>query len=150
MYEPTYRATSHYFTHVTPEDAASSPVFVDPCCMSIWFLVLCIAYHFHPHNVPAANTPGFRQLQAMRAAGVDPTIKWYDLARRAFAIEHGYWLKSVNALQAACLFITLGQGNNEWLRMVAQMTVVSARDVGLHRLGTAKCVDGMTTAAFVR
>lgn len=132
------------------EEVLQSPLFADPAAFAVWLLVLCVGYHFHPHNGPTSSTPGFAGVHAMRNSGVDPTRHWQDLARRAFAIERTYAIRSISGLQAACLFTLLGERDSAWVRMVGHVALTGAREMGMARLGAATCVTGMSVRDFVR
>jgi hypothetical protein len=132
------------------DEVLHSSVVADPAALAVWLLVLEAGFQFHPFNGPTSSTPGFAGVHAMRNSGADPTRHWQDLARRAFAIERTYAIRSISGLQAACLFILLGERDSAWVRMVGHAALTGAREMGLARLGAAPCSADMSMREFVR
>ncbi|PWN41164.1 hypothetical protein IE81DRAFT_187028 [Ceraceosorus guamensis] len=150
VYTPWHKAATELLSIASPEQALSAPIFQDVSNLGLWFLILSVGYHFHPNNGPTSHTRGFAAVHALRKSGIDPSVRWYGIAKRALAIEKDYVLRSLPALQCASLFLLLGRDDPAWLRMLRAMAIAGARDMGLPRLGSASYTHEMTTNDFVR
>lgn len=152
IYGPGIRRASQAFLNMSEEEIVISHLFVDPCALACLLLVLCLGFEFHP-SATIANappSPGWRAVDRMRKHGIDPSGRWYALAKKCLKVESSFELTSVAALQAACLFLFRGKETVAWSRMLLGVAVSSAQDFGLHRLGEARRKTGMDVNDFIR
>lgn len=152
IYAPGYQRAVEAFLSMSVEEIVMSNIFVDPCCLSTMMLVLCLGFEFHPRQAVPDRPPstGFLAVQSIRQRNLDPTQRWYSIARQSLAVEDSYHLDSIPALQAACLILARGQESEGWIRMLHQVAISSARDFGLHKLGKAEADSKMEKQEFIR
>lgn len=134
------------------KELVSNKTFSEPVQVSVLLLVLCIGFDVFPVEPPpgVSADEGFLAVNALREKGIDPTIEWQKIALEGLAIEQNYQISSIAALQAACLILGRGVGNTGWLRMVELISIRSAQELGLHRLGHIDYIENVRKEDFIR
>ncbi|KAN0063165.1 hypothetical protein ACQY0O_004329 [Thecaphora frezii] len=105
-----------------------------------FLMVLRLGMRFYPwRNAVAVDPtrPEFIATDALKNRGDDISQQWYDLAKRSLAVERSFSLGSLKAVQAALLMILDGRDSPMYLRMLLRISIQTALDMGLHRLGSA-------------
>ena len=77
-------------------------------------------------------------MNALKNQGGEISNQWLDLAKKALSVDKHFSLDSLTAIQAALLMILDGRDSPQYLRLVLRLSIQTALDMGLHRLGKAE------------
>lgn len=137
LFEPRFRRLSQlsYKSNLTTEEILTSPLYVDPSCWAIMFMVLSISLCFYPyeHDNP---TEAFHAVNEYRVTkGEEMTEKMHNISRRCLALHESLSFSSLPALQASALMIFRAREPDAYIRQLLRITISSAQSLGYHQLG---------------
>lgn len=137
LFEPRFRRLSQlsYKSNLTTEEILTSPLYVDPSCWAIMFMVLSISLCFYPYESDKP-TDAFHAVNEFRVSkGEEITEKMHNISRRCLALHESLSFSSLPALQAATLMIFRAREPDPYIRQLLRITISSAQSLGYHQLG---------------
>ncbi|PWZ00570.1 hypothetical protein BCV70DRAFT_149227, partial [Testicularia cyperi] len=138
IHMPTFQRDTDFFASASIEDIITSPL--NMYDLARLLMVLRLGMRFYPWKgglFVDPTTPEFIAINALKNRGDDISHKWRDLAKRALAADRVFSLGSFKAIQTALLMILDGRDSATYLRMLLRISIQTALDMGLHRLGNA-------------
>ncbi|EPQ28721.1 uncharacterized protein PFL1_03525 [Pseudozyma flocculosa PF-1] len=138
IFMPAFRRDVDAFNSMTVAEILMSTL--DMFDLARYLMVLRLGMRFYPWRgglFVDAQRPEFIATDALKNRGDDISLKWYQLAKRALAADRSFSLGSLKAVQAALLMILDGRDAPSYLRMLLRISIQTALDMGLHRLGDA-------------
>ncbi|KAJ9478249.1 C6 transcription factor [Pseudozyma hubeiensis] len=138
IHMPSFQKSVDFFTHATVEELLTSPHDMNDLCR--YLMVLRLGLRFYPWKGGMFidhTTPDFIAINALKNRGDDISLQWLNLAKRGLALDRSFSLNSIQAIQTAILMILDGRDSPAYLRMLLRISIQTALDMGLHRLGNA-------------
>ncbi|CAO1636362.1 unnamed protein product [Jaminaea pallidilutea] len=152
IFEPRFRRLSavSYKSNLSTEEILTSPLYIDPSCWVMLFMVLSIGLCFYPFEM-ANPTPAFHAVNSLRASeGEKLTERMHDFSRRCLAVGETLELTSLPAIQSAILMCFRAKEKDSYTRQLLRLVISSAQNLGYHRLGAWKHHEGMRLEDRVR
>lgn len=137
IFEPRFRRLSaiSYKSDLTTEAILTSPLYIDPSCWVMLFMVLSIGLCFYPYHSDQP-TPAFHAVNAFRAQeGEAWTERLHDFSRRCLALGEILELTSVPALQSALLVCFRARETDGYTKQLYRLIISSTQSMGFHKLG---------------
>lgn len=134
----SFRRDIDYFNDATIEELLTSPL--DMYDLSRYLMVLRLGMRFYPWKAGMFiddTSPVFIAVNALKNRGDDISLQWLNLAKRTLAAHRTFSLGSLTAIQTALLMILDGRDSPSYLRMLLRISIQTAIDTRLHRLGDA-------------
>ncbi|SPO21875.1 uncharacterized protein UTRI_01864_B [Ustilago trichophora] len=138
VHMPSFTKDIHFFLDASIEELLTSPLGMYD--LSRFMMILRLGMRFYPWKGGMFiddTTPEFITINALRNRGDDISMQWLNLAKRALAADRTFSLASLKAIQTALLMILDGRDSPTYLRMLLRISIQTALDMGLHRLGNA-------------
>lgn len=138
VHMPSFRSDVDYFNNATVEELLTSPLSMYH--LSRYLMVLRLGMRFYPWKggmFVDETSPEFIAVNALKNRGDDISLQWLNLAKRTLAADRTFSLGSLAAIQTALLMILDGRDSLTYLRMLLCISIQTALDMGLHRLGDA-------------
>ncbi|KAJ1028632.1 hypothetical protein NDA16_001798 [Ustilago loliicola] len=138
VHMPSFRRDIDYFNNSTVEELLTSPL--DVYDLSRYLMVLRLGMRFYPWKggmFVDDTSPEFIAVNALKNRGDDISLQWLNLAKRTLAADRTFSLGSLAAIQTALFMILDGRDSPTYLRMLLRISIQTALDMGLHRLGNA-------------
>lgn len=136
LYEPRFRRLSSvsYKSNLTTEEILTSPLYIDPCCWVVFFMVLSISLCFYPYHT-ANPTPAFHAVNSLRASeGSAWTERWHEFSRRCLSIGEVLEFTSLPAMQSAVLMLFRAKESDSWIHGLERIVISSAYRMHYHLL----------------
>lgn len=137
IFEPRFRrlAAVSYKSNLTTEEILTSPLYIDPCCWVMLFMILSIALCFYPSET-SNPTPAFHAVNSFRSSeGQAWSERWHEFSRRCLVVGECLELTSLPAVQSATLMCFRAREPEGWIRGLQNVVIFSALRMGYHRLG---------------
>ncbi|SPO23186.1 uncharacterized protein UTRI_01864 [Ustilago trichophora] len=138
VHMPSFTTDIHFFLDAPIEELLTSPLGMYD--LSRFLMILRLGMRFYPWKGGMFiddTTPEFITINALKNRGDNISLQWLNLAKRALAADRTFSLASLKAIQTALLMILDGRDSPSYLRMLLRISIQTALDMGLHRLGNA-------------
>lgn len=138
VHMPSFQKDIDFFTRASIEDLLTAPQ--DMSDLARYLMILRLGMRFYPWKGGMFiddTTPEFTAINALKNRGDDISLQWLNLAKRALALDRDFSLNSLPAIQTAILMLLDGRESPSYLRMLLRISIQTALDMGLHRLGNA-------------
>lgn len=138
VHMPSFRKDVDFFHNAPIGENLTSPHGMYN--LARYLMVLRLGMRFYPWKggmFVDDSTPEFIAINALRGREDDVSKQWLELAKRALAADRTFSLGSLTAVQTALLMILDGRDSPTYLRMLLRISIQTALDMGLHRLGKA-------------
>ena len=138
IHMPSFQKDIDFFMEASIEELLTSPL--EMYDLARFMIILRLGMRFYPWKggmFVDDSTPEFIAINALKNRGDDISMQWLNLAKRGLAADRTFALPSLKAIQTALLMILDGRDSPTYLRMLLRISIQTALDMGLHRLGSA-------------
>lgn len=138
IHMPFFQRDIDFFTASSIDEVMTSPLGMYD--LARYFMILRLGLRFYPwkgNQYIDDTSPEFIAVNALKNRGDDIAGQWLNLAKRALAADKTFSLGSLKAIQTALLMVLDGRDSPSYLRMLLRISIQTALDMGLHRLGDA-------------
>ncbi|PWN53328.1 hypothetical protein IE53DRAFT_294399, partial [Violaceomyces palustris] len=151
IHMPTLKRDINYFMRSSLIEIMTSSL--NMYDLARFLMVLRLGMRFYPWKGGIfidADKAEFKAVNNLKNRGDDISKQWRNLAKQCLAIDQTFVITSLTGLQAGLLMILDGRDSPDFLRIVLKISVQTALDMGLHRLGKAEPLPDEAPEDFIR